>query len=229
MIDFAADLRAPTPTAAAEMAVPVRHELLAQVIDNGARMTNAVNRALRDGRVRLDGQARGLPDLRRLVEDAVQRLDDWGERLGNSLTAGLNSRRAEVAGTAGRLRKPDFMIAQSREHLAGEVRALKRAGAALINDRTGRLGQAAALLESFSYERILERGFALVTDRDGQAVASARGVAPGDDIGLRFADGGVRAVVSEAGPAGWGVGPKVARTKKPASRKASDERQGKLL
>ena len=88
LIDYASDLRAPTPTAAAEMAVPVRSELLAQVMDDGLRLLNAMNRNLTQNKIILDGFGRGLPSLRRVVEEALQRLDDWGERLANSQRAG---------------------------------------------------------------------------------------------------------------------------------------------
>ena len=63
LIDFAADRRAPTPTAAAEMAVPVRAELQAMVLDNTRRLVSGMLRMIDDCRVRLEGFARGLPDL----------------------------------------------------------------------------------------------------------------------------------------------------------------------
>ena len=59
LVDYVSDLRAPTPTAAAEMAVPVRSELLAQVIDNGLRLLNAINRNLTQNKVMLHGLGRG--------------------------------------------------------------------------------------------------------------------------------------------------------------------------
>src|SRR5690606_27898406 len=81
LIDFAADLRAPTPTAAAEMAVPVRGELIAQVMEDGVRLAAAARRIVLERRVRVEGLSRGLPNPRRMLEEASQRLDDWSERL----------------------------------------------------------------------------------------------------------------------------------------------------
>src|SRR5207244_263159 len=85
LIDYASDRRAPTPTAAAEIAVPVRLELLAQVGNAGGRMAGAMVRLLDERRLRLVGLSRGLPDPRSLLEAAAQRLDDRAERLGNGL------------------------------------------------------------------------------------------------------------------------------------------------
>jgi len=229
LIDFAADQRAPTPTAAAEMAVPVRGELRAQVMDDATRLVSAMNRQVLDGRRRLEGLARGLPDPRRLVEGAAQRLDDWDERLRNSLGVGLRVRHQNLAAAAGRLRKPDHRIRSGLERTLGESRALDRAMRAGLNDRAARLAQASALLESFSYERLLDRGFALVTDGDGKPIASVKRVSPGDDVGLRFADGAARAEVTSIGDRGT-ARPKPAAKPKPEPKpKKADERQGKLL
>src|SRR5882724_1102387 len=81
LIDFASDRRAPTPTAAAEMAVPVRADLLAQTLDHGTRMVGGINRQLREAVLHLSGLVRGLGDPRRLIEERQQRLDERGERL----------------------------------------------------------------------------------------------------------------------------------------------------
>src|SRR5262245_61274527 len=81
LIDFAADRRAPTPTAAAEMAVPVRTELLADTLDHGRRLIRALQRLVEERRVRLEGLVRGLGQPQRLIEEMIQRLDVWTERL----------------------------------------------------------------------------------------------------------------------------------------------------
>ena len=126
LIDFASDVRAPTPTAAAEMAVPVgtNCRLRWRMMESGLR--SSLRRRLQDFRFRLEGLARGLPDPRRNLENRFQRLDEWEERLHNSLGAGLRSRRQNLAVTAAGLRKPDHILSRGRERLALGSRQLVR-------------------------------------------------------------------------------------------------------
>ncbi len=205
LVDFAADRRAPTPSAAAEMAVPVRLELLAQVVDDGARLAGAVNRLLGERRTRVRDLSRGLPNLRRMIEDAAQRLDERVERLRNAL--------GEVVA---RIPDPRRTIAHGESLLAAETRALAGAMKALLRDVRWRLAQGAALLESCSYERVLDRGFALVRDDGDIPLLSAAALSPGMDVTISFHDGEAAATVK---------GAKRSRPKPPPG----DDDQGRLL
>ena len=228
LIDFAADERAPTPTAAAELVVPVRAELLAQVMDDAGRLTAAASRLLDDARIRLEGLARGLPNLGRVTDGLVQRLDEWSERLGNAAGVAINGRRAELARLAAALPRPDRLIDHAKSLLKREGRALETAFKTLIRERRRVLKQAADLLKSYSYERVLERGFVLVTDTQGLAVDSVGRLSPGMDVSLGFHDGKAGATVNEVkGPRG-GPGKKKRRTRK-SKPGAVDSRKGKLL
>jgi len=235
LIDFASDRRAPTPTAAAEMAVPVKAELLAQVMDDGLRMANAIRRTIDDNRGELRGLVRGLPDPVRLLESSSQRLDDWTERLGNGLRVGMEQRRRDLASWATSLRKPDHQIRQAERNLTAEVRNLSRVSSTIIRERKAELGRVGALLESYSYERVLERGFTLITDDQGRAVGSIAGVNAGDHIGLRFHDGGARATVdtTTAGSTSGGSQAKSRKPRKSGGKKPqappTDDWQGSLL
>jgi exodeoxyribonuclease VII large subunit len=195
LVDFAADLRAPTPTAAAEMAVPVRTELATRVLRLNARLAFAINRSIEEKRARVLAAKRGLPKPQNLLAVARQRLDDWGERLQQSLVVGLERRRQRMAHAAGRLPSPMRRIAHERSRLAGESRALDAALRAYLADRCNRLRHAAALLGSFSYERVLERGFALVQDRLGHVVTGVKALRPRLQVFLRFADGRAGATI----------------------------------
>ncbi len=238
LIDLAADERAPTPTAAAEMAVPVRADLLAQVEDGSARMAAAWGRVLEQGRTRLEGLARGLPDISRLTEGFVQRLDDWTERLINASAAGMESRRAELARLAAEIPKPHQQLAHAQSRLKSEARALATAAKTVFRDCRRSLKQVGGLLESYSYERVLERGFAMVADDAGQPVVTAARLFPGMGVTMRFHDGQAGATVDtvqgQGGKGGGGQrGTKPGKKKKPQTKKPKtdpgDGRQGTLL
>ncbi len=103
LIDYASDRRAPTPTAAAEMAVPVRMELLAWVETAGGRLSRAVTLGLGAGRQRLGDLSRGLPRLEAVLDGPRQRLDAASDRLGPSLRAATQIRRLELERLSARL------------------------------------------------------------------------------------------------------------------------------
>jgi exodeoxyribonuclease VII large subunit len=110
LIDFASDRRAPTPTAAAELAVPSRIELAAGVAQNAGRLTSALARRMGEGRLRVTGAARGLPDIASLLGQARQRLDDRAERLRMAPRTLLMMRRAEWRHAAERLPAPSAWL-----------------------------------------------------------------------------------------------------------------------
>ena len=126
LIDFASDLRAPTPTAAAELAVPVRLDLLAAVDARGARLSQAVARMVASRRQRLADLARALPRLDSLLGGPRQRLDLWAGRLGGALGIATARKRAGFAARAGLIR-PELLAAlilRRRDRLAGLGRDL---------------------------------------------------------------------------------------------------------
>jgi exodeoxyribonuclease VII large subunit len=117
LIDFAADRRAPTPTAAAEMAVPARSDLIADLEHRASRLVGALNRLVQEQRLRLSRAERGLPDLPSLVGTARQRLDDRAERLVLALPNLVGKRRAALAGVERRLPDAPALVAACRERV----------------------------------------------------------------------------------------------------------------
>jgi exodeoxyribonuclease VII large subunit len=117
LIDFASDRRAPTPTAAAELAVPARIELAADVAQKAGRLAAAVSRRMGEGRLRVTGAGRGLPDIAALLGQARQRLDDRAERLRMAPRNLLLMRRAEWRHAAERLPAPAAWLDGLSRHL----------------------------------------------------------------------------------------------------------------
>jgi exodeoxyribonuclease VII large subunit len=199
LIDFAADRRAPTPTAAAEMAVPVRVELIADVLRDGQRLVAGLHRMVEERRIRVEGLGRGLGDPMRLVEENRQRLDDKEQRLGVGLKNWVTARRSQIDGLGARMTGAQLATRRTINQYGGRgEELLERAhGAAgrMLADRARHLTSAGQLLESFSYERVLERGFVLVHDSDGAAVTSAEAAREAGSVALRFRDGEVGARV----------------------------------
>ena len=179
------------------MAVPVRNELLLQVNDKGARLNRSTIRFIETLRISLDGLARVLPDPRHALEERAQRLDDWDERFRNSLRTGLRARRQNLKALTGRLQKPEPRLCQAHERLSGASRRLKRAMGIIFKDSQRSLSHAAGLLETLSFERVLERGFVLISDIDGNSIGSVKKLKLGDEVGVGFADGEALVTVTE--------------------------------
>ncbi len=121
LIDYVSDMRAPTPTAAAEMAVPVRLELMAWVDQQGARLSQSLNSGLSQRGQRLRDLSRGLPNKDSLLDGPRQRFDYWAEKLPNALQAGIAQKRLKLSQEAGALRPSALRnrLASDRQRLSG--------------------------------------------------------------------------------------------------------------
>jgi len=146
LIDFASDRRAPTPTAAAELAVPSRAELSAALQQQAARLSGALNRVAQEARLRLQRAERGLPDLPALLGTARQRLDDRGLRLSLAMPNLLAAQRVAVERAAARLPDPVHAVATARQVLADRAHRLGMALPLLLAARRSALTLAAATL-----------------------------------------------------------------------------------
>ena len=215
LIDYVSDKRAPTPTGAAEVAVPVRDDWLETVADLGLRAMRGLRRSVKDRDVRLRGAR--LPSRNALLGRAEQRLD--GATL-PSLSRLLDPKRARLSG----LRLPNLtqLISVKRSALASHrLPPLSR----LTETRRMRLEKAGSLLEAFSYQGVLARGYALVTDADGGVVRSAKTPKTGDAVTLTFSDGKRGAVIDGTGGKSGASKPKRKKPKPPTS----DTPQGSLF
>lgn len=247
LADFAADRRAPTPTAAAEMAVPVRSELLAQLATWKARMIGAADRYQSLGRERLTALVRHLPRRDMLYAPQAQRLDDVGERLRGHVALRLERSGERLSATVRQLPRKEALYTpqtQRLEQFAGRLEAAQRHRFALVSDRFAsragslrpvlltrqveqqrqRLSSLQRLLDSLDPRALLSRGYAMVRDDAGHVVSSAKAAEAAGHLRLQFADGDVRVVTDEEGEAP----PQTSKGK--AKRKAPPEMpQGELF
>jgi exodeoxyribonuclease VII large subunit len=223
VIDLVADFRAPTPTAAAERAVPVRAELMVTVTQRGLRVTTSLRRQIEGERHRFTGLARGLPRKANILDLPRRRFAGAATRLPRARLANAPAHRGAFERSAARL-KPHIVArtAQSgRERLIRLDRAGQRSVGALLKRAQVRLDSQAKLLQTLGYHHVLARGFALVRGADGAMLRRAAEVKPGAALDIEFADGHVKARADDNDR-------KPASGAKSAARR-SDGKQGSLL
>lgn len=215
LIDYAADRRAPTPTAAAEMAVPVRVDLVGAVSGLEQRRRLSLDRLITQRRQRLNDLGRGLPRPESLVSDASQKLDGLGMRLPNSLMALVQSKRLMMmGGRAGRfgvpllhlyferrksavaafgpILRPKALLTQlhSRaESMSALEMRLGRSIKTRLGDRQSTVEGYRRMLESLGHNAVLKRGYAVVRDSQGDVVTQAATAKTSDYLEIEFSDG----------------------------------------
>ena len=191
LIDYAADKRAPTPTAAAEFAVPVRSELHAEVLNKERRFLHAATRMIEGRRTGLIAAARGLGRPEDILGANGQRLDNLASRLQSGLRARLDEALTRSAGVGARLNKNLLSagFANNGNRIQSAWRELSRHADRAYRDREGRFATAVRVLQSVSYQSVLERGFALVRNNDGRLIRRAGEIASGGVGDIQFADG----------------------------------------
>ena len=223
LVDFAADWRAPTPTAAAERAVPVRSELVAAVAMAAARLDRAAARIIALRRERITAAANRLPPPRALLALPIQRADDLADRLPRGLRATAAHWRTRAVRATAALRLP--LLAGRRDRARSDLRlaavGLDRAARSAVAHEAARLAtratwlhprlltnvsqravarvdQAGRLLASLGPDQVLARGYALVTTPDGLLVGKAAIAARQNRLTIRFADGATDVVPAPA-------------------------------
>ena len=198
LCDHAADMRAPTPTAAAEMAVPVRADLLAGLTDLGLRAGRAARRGVMQARDRLDMQVRLMPTPDTLLAGQRQRLDQLSDALASGLRHRAADARARLAHVSGALRPPllERQLDRARERL-DRLRLHPDYLARVHRDRATAFDRLSRLFTSLDPDRPLALGFARVM-AEGHVVGSAAKARAAGAVTLWFGDGPVNAQVGDA-------------------------------
>ncbi|MCA3757742.1 MAG: exodeoxyribonuclease VII large subunit, partial [Phenylobacterium sp.] len=190
LIDFVSDRRAPTPTAAAEMATPVLAELRAGLADLSGRLHRSGGRLVSDRWGRVETLGRSLDRVPDLVELAEQRLGLARNRLAAGLSRNVGAHETRLARVAGRLQPG--LLSRPRKAQAERLAALfPRLAPALgrsLSQSSERLAALSARLRSADPGAPLARGFARVHRADGGLVRLGAALAPGEAVRLVFAD-----------------------------------------
>ncbi|WP_332040573.1 exodeoxyribonuclease VII large subunit [Parasphingorhabdus sp.] len=233
LCDFAADLRAPTPTAAAEMAVPVRAEWLATLSEAKVRMARSVQRGFSTAQERLEAQRRLMPALTDLLRPHQQRVDELADGMKHAMRHNIVQARSRLSESGGALRpamlRQRLDTAKSRlDRCALPVQLIERP----LNDARQRLDNLWRLAQQVSPDGPLKRGYARVSALDKSVIGSRAAAIKAGAVNLHFHDGTVAAHVGDK-PEAQSEPP---ATKAPATKakavstkKPADDRQQDLF
>jgi len=188
LIDYASDLRAPTPTGAAEIAVPRRDELLASVMDNERRLLNAASRLLTTTKEKLNLLSRGLRDPLQILAQKQQSFDYVLQQFTSAFEKGLAARQSKLAQLTASIRLPKERVIQAQNQLNFTSANLQKAGQHLIKNQSVKVEGLSRMLESLSFERVLDRGYAAVFDAQDNIVSNPDILKDQDKIKLLFKD-----------------------------------------
>jgi exodeoxyribonuclease VII large subunit len=199
--DFVADLRAPTPSAAAELAVADGAELLARLAQIRRRMARVTRERLTRSQLAVDALKRGVlqRDGEKLLRESVMRLDSARGQLSQAARASLESlaRRVYNAHARHRACHPARVLERRLETVARLRERFERAGCNSLDQRAERLARLRGLLRTLGPESAFQRGFSITLGADGKIVNSAATLKPGDLMRTKFADGETVSIVKQ--------------------------------
>ncbi|WP_348641725.1 exodeoxyribonuclease VII large subunit [Aestuariivirga litoralis] len=191
LIDFVSDWRAPTPTAAAERAVPVRADLVAELASLEARQKRGLSRVFSEVKLRLQSAARALPKPDDILAQARQRLDSSAAALPRGLRANLQSHALTLTRQSGRLSLGPLAnrVTEARRRLTESQGRATRGLTQLLARKRDMLSSETKLLGALGYKSVLARGFAVLRDASGTPLRGITGIKPNAQLQVEMADG----------------------------------------
>lgn len=192
--DFVADLRAPTPSAAAELVVKNAADLQEKLRMIWGRLGSLINKKVQLERKQLTSVERGLVDPKRKLQDMILRVDELSDRLAGSADRHLVALRQQVEVLIHRLGSPVQMLARTQDRLSHAEKSLSQLILNGLKVRQSKLGRAVDLLQSLSPLQVVARGYSIVR-KSGELVKSSQSVSTGDLLEIQLSHGTVEAQV----------------------------------
>jgi exodeoxyribonuclease VII large subunit len=199
--DFVADMRAPTPTGAAELAVPHLNEILERLMNRKNRLTRSIQEAVNFERTRLTRMERSYAFRypHKMYEQKLEQLDKTMDRLGRTSTRYFMKKRDELNQLNEILKKqhPEQAVKNAKDELRQHAKVLRRAMEAIYRQKSQQFVHITATLSALSPLKIMERGYGLVFAEDETLVKSTQQVSKGDKIAVSIKDGTLECEIKE--------------------------------
>jgi exodeoxyribonuclease VII large subunit len=199
--DFVADMRAPTPTGAAELAVPHLNEILERLMNRKNRLTRSIQEAVNFERTRLTRMERSYAFRypHKMYEQKLEQLDKTMDRLGRTSTRYFMKKRDELNQLNDILKKqhPEQAVNNAKDELQQHAKVLRRAMEAIYRHKSQQFVHITATLSALSPLKIMERGYGLVFAEDETLVKSTQQVSKGDKIAVSIKDGTLECEIKE--------------------------------
>ena len=191
LIDFASDKRAPTPTGAAEIAVPVLDNLYAQIMDDGGRLNQSIKRMVADGEKSVENVSRILDRPTQMIEPLEQKFDTVSDKLNANFERHLDAKDRHLHGLSGRLQTPRAVVSQAALKLSATVDRLQKLPDQISKPQGEKIESLGRMLETLSYKNILNRGYAVLKNADGDILQDVDALKNAEIIEATVKDGSV--------------------------------------
>ena len=199
--DFVADMRAPTPTGAAELAVPHLNEILERLMNRKNRLTRSIQEKVNSERTHLSRLERSYAFRypHKMYEQKLEQLDRATERLGKTSTRYFMKKRDDLNQMTEILKKqhPEQIVKTSKEDLQQYERTMRKTMEAIYRQKSQQFVSLTATLSALSPLKIMERGYGLVFTEDETLIKSTQQVSTGDKIAVSIKDGTLECEITE--------------------------------